>query len=101
MINESFLNAIKGEKRQNLGKRFKRWIVAQNGFVPGSTLSQPMWKVSELRAIAEITEAIIENPNNEYFVYSNDKLICKEEDIPFISMLHIMNSLFIFTQYKK
>ena len=68
--------------------------VAQNGFVPGSTLSQPMWKVSELRAIAEITEAIIENPNNEYFVYKDNELICTEEDMPFIHMLHIDVSVF-------
>ena len=80
------LNAIKNEKRRNLGKRFNIWIDAQWGYEKGSF---DKWRVSEERAIREITESILLDSNNRYFLYENNKLISSFDDIPFRAMLHI------------
>ena len=70
-MNESLLNAIKNEKRRNLGKRFNRWIDAQWGYEKGSFNK---WRVDEERALREITESILLDPNKFYFVYKDNKL---------------------------
>jgi hypothetical protein len=84
---ESLLNAIKNERRANLGKRFNRWITAQWGYERGSFNK---WRVDGLRAIREITESILLDPNNEYyFVYKDNKLQSSHDDIPFGNIIHI------------
>jgi hypothetical protein len=85
-MNEYFLNAIKNEKRRNLGKRFNIWITAQWGYEGGSFNK---WRVSEERAIREITESILLDPKNEYFTYKDNKLISSNDDIRFGNILLI------------
>ena len=102
-MNEDFLNTIKNEKRRNLGKRFNIWIDAQWGYERGSFNK---WRVSEERAIREITESILLDPKNEYFAdakstteftkfttyyftYKDNKLISSNDDIPFGNIIHI------------
>ena len=70
-MNERLLEAIKGERRENLGKRFDRWIKLQWSYKRGSF---KIWRVSEERAIKEITESIFSDPSKCYFVYEEDKL---------------------------
>jgi len=94
--NTILLNAIKNEKRRNLGKRFNKWIDAQWGYEKGSF---DTWRVSEERAVREIAEAILLDPNNKYFadaksttyyfLYENNKLISSFDDISFRNMLHV------------
>ena len=102
-MNEYILNAIKNEKRRNLGKRFNIWIEAQWGY-KGKSFNK--WRVSEERAIREITESIILDPNNKYFAdekstteftkfttyyftYKDNKLISSNDDILFGNTIHI------------
>ena len=85
-MNEYFLNAIKNEKRRNLGKRFNIWITAQWGYEGGSFNK---WRVSEERAIREITESILLDTKNEYFTYKDNKLISSNDDIRFGNILLI------------
>lgn len=90
-MNEDFLNAIKNERRANLGKRFIRWIEYQWDYERGSFNK---WRVSEERALREITESILLDPNNDfadtyYFVYKDNKLQSSHEDIPFVNTIHI------------
>lgn len=85
-MNEDFLNAIKNERRRNLGKRFNIWITAQWGYEGGSFNK---WRVSEERAIREITESILLDPKNEYFTYKDNKLISSNDDIRFGNILLI------------
>jgi hypothetical protein len=85
-MNEDFLNAIKNERRRNLGKRFNIWITAQWGYEGGSFNK---WRVSEERAIREITESILLDPMNEYFTYKHNKLISSNDDIRFGNILLI------------
>ena len=85
-MNEDFLNAIKNERRRNLGKRFNIWITAQWGYEGGSFNK---WRVSEERAIREITESILLDPINEYFTYKDNKLISSNDDIRFGNILLI------------
>jgi len=90
-MNKILLNAIKDEKRENLGKRFKKWIEAQWDYERGSL---DKWRVSEERAIREISEAILLDPNNRYFTYNENKLISSYVDFPFIYVLDIDVSVF-------
>ena len=90
-MNEDFLNAIKNEKRRNLGKRFNIWITAQWGYEGGSFNK---WRVSEERAIREITESILLDPKNEYFTYKDNKLISSNDDIRFGNILLIDTFIF-------
>ena len=85
-MNEYFLNSIKNERRRNLGKRFNIWITAQWGYEGGSFNK---WRVSEERAIREITESILLDPKNEYFTYKDNKLISSNDDIRFGNILLI------------
>ena len=85
-MSEFLLNAIKNEKRRNLGKRFNIWIEAQWGYEGGSFNK---WRVSEERAIREITESILLDPKNEYFTYKDNKLISSNDDIRFGNILLI------------
>ena len=90
-MNEDFLNAIKNERRRNLGKRFNIWIDAQWGYERGSFNK---WRVDEERALREITESILLDPSNDfadtyYFVYKDNKLQSSHEDIPFVNTIHI------------
>ena len=85
-MSEFLLNAIKNEKRRNLGKRFNIWITAQWGYEGGSFNK---WRVSEERAIREITESILLDPKNEYFTYKDNKLISSNDDIRFGNILLI------------
>ena len=99
-MNEDFLNAIKNERRRNLGKRFNIWIDAQWGYERGSFNK---WRVDEERAVREITESILLDPSNEYFAdaksttefttyyftYKDNKLISSNDDIPFGNTIHI------------
>ena len=92
-MNEDFLNAIKNEKRRNLGKRFNRWIYAQWGYEKGSFNK---WRVDEERALREITESILLDTNIKclsdaksttefttyYFTYKDNKLISSFDYIP-------------------
>ena len=80
------LDSIKNERRLNLGKRFKRWIDYQWDYEKGSFNK---WKVSEERAIREITESILLDPMNEYFVYKNNKLLSSHDDIDFHNTINI------------
>lgn len=90
-MNKNLLNAIKNERRRNLGKRFNRWIEAQWGYERGSFNK---WRVSEERAIREITESILLDSKNEYFTYKDNKLISSNDDIPFGNIIHIDTFIF-------
>ena len=100
-MNEYFLNSIKNERRRNLGKRFNIWITAQWGYEGGSFNK---WRVSEERAIREITESILLDPKNEYFAdaksttyyftYKDNKLISSNDDIRFGNILLIDTFIF-------
>lgn len=70
-MNERLLEAIKGEKRERLGKRFIRWVDYQWDYEKGSF---DKWRVSEERAIREIAESILLDPSKCYFVYKENKL---------------------------
>ena len=87
-MNETFLNVIKNERRRNLGKRFNRWIEAQWGYERGSFNK---WRVSEERAIREITESILLDSKNEYFAYEHNKLVSSQDDGKFFfgNTIHI------------
>jgi len=80
------LDSIKSEKRRNLGKRFNLWITAQWGYERGSFNK---WRVDGLRALREITESILLDPNNKYFTYKDNKLISSPDDILFGNTIHI------------
>jgi len=86
----SFLESIKNEKRKNLGKRFNIWIDSQWGYERGSFNK---WRVDEERALREITESIILDPNvsgiNKYFTYKDNKLISSNDGILFGNTIHI------------
>jgi hypothetical protein len=82
-MSESLLNVIKSEKRERLGKRFIRWVDYQWDYEKGSFNK---WRVSEERAIREITESILLDPSKRfrsYFVYIDNKLQSLSEDIAF------------------
>ena len=88
---DNLLNAIKNERRRNLGKRFNRWIEAQWGYERGSFNK---WRVSEERALREITESILLDPNKcyfttYYFVYEHNKLISSSHDYIYGNTIHI------------
>lgn len=85
-MSESLLNAIKNERRRNLGKRFNIWIEAQWGYEGGSFNK---WRVDEERALREITESILLDSKNEYFTYKDNKLISSNDDILFGNTIHI------------
>ena len=90
-MSENLLNAIKNERRRNLGKRFNIWITAQWGYEKGSFNK---WRVDEERALREITESIILDPKNEYFTYKDNKLISSNDDIPFGNIINIDTFIF-------
>ena len=100
-MSENLLNAIKNERRRNLGKRFNIWITAQWGYEKGSFNK---WRVDEERALREITESIILDPKNEYFAYAksttyyftykDNKLISSNDDIPFGNIINIDTFIF-------
>ena len=107
-MSEFLLNAIKNEKRRNLGKRFNIWITAQWGYEGGSFNK---WRVSQERAIREITESILLDFKNEYFAdakstteftkfttyyftYKDNKLISSNDDIRFGNILLIDTFIF-------
>ena len=85
-MNEDFLNAIKNERRLNLGKRFNRWIDYQWDYEKGSFNK---WRVSEERAIREITESILLDPNKYYFVYIDNKLVSFTDNNVFLNTLEV------------
>ena len=105
-MSEYLLNAIKNERRRNLGKRFKRWLDYQWGYERGGSFNK--WRVSEERALREITESILLDTSNEYFadaksttefttyyfVYKDNKLQSSHEDIPFVNTIHIDIAVF-------
>ena len=84
------LESIKNERRLNLGKRFNRWITAQCCYESGSFNKL---RVSEERAIREITESILLDPKNEYFTYEHNKLVSSQDDI-FGNTIHIDTFIF-------
>lgn len=88
---DNLLNAIKNERRRNLGKRFNIWITAQWGYEKGSFNK---WRVDEERALREITESILLDPKNEYFTYKDNKLISSNDDIRFGNILLIDTFIF-------
>ena len=90
-MSENLLNAIKNERRRNLGKRFNRWIEAQWGYERGSFNK---WRVSEERALREITESILLDPNKFYFVYKDNKLQSMPDDICFDNTLEVDIAVF-------
>ena len=83
---DNLLNAIKSEKRERLGKRFIRWVDYQWDYEKGSFNK---WRVSEERAIREITESILLDPNKCYFVYKDNKLQSMPDDICFDNTLEV------------
>jgi hypothetical protein len=85
-MSESLLNAIKSEKRERLGKRFIRWVDYQWDYEKGSFNK---WRVSEERAIREITESILLDPSKCYFVYKHNKLHSFPDDICFDNTLEV------------
>ena len=89
-MSENLLNAIKNERRRNLGKRFNIWITAQWGYERGSFNK---WRVSEERAVREITESILLDPKNEYFTYRDNGLISSHYH-PFGNTIHIDTLVF-------
>ena len=82
----NLLESIKNERRLNLGKRFKRWIDYQWDYEKGSFNK---WKVSEERAIREITESIFLDPNKYYFVYIDNKLVSFTDNNVFLNTLEV------------
>ena len=84
----NLLDSIKNERRLNLGKRFNRWITAQWCYESGSFNKL---RVSEERAIREITESILLDPKNEYFTYEHNKLVSSQDDGKFFfgNTIHI------------
>ena len=86
-MNERLLNAIKGEKRERLGKRFIRWVDYQWDYEKGSF---DKWRVSEERAIREIAESILSDPSKCYFVYKENKLQSFSEDAQDIDFLNTL-----------
>lgn len=90
-MNERLLNAIKGEKRERLGKRFIRWVDYQWDYEKGSFNK---WRVSEERAIREITESILSDPSKCYFVYKENKLKSLPDDICFDNTLEVDVAVF-------
>jgi hypothetical protein len=90
-MNEMLLEAIKGEKRYNLGKRFKRWIDCQWGYERGSF---KIWRVSEERAAREIAESILSDPSKRYFVYKDNTLQSLPDNYDFLHALEVDISLF-------
>ena len=90
-MSENLLNAIKNEKRERLGKRFIRWVDYQWDYEKGSFNK---WRVSEERAIREITESILSDPSKCYFVYKENKLQSLPEDIDFLNTLEVDIALF-------
>ena len=85
-MSDSLLHAIKGEKRERLGKRFIRWVDYQWDYEKGSFNK---WRVSEERALREITESILLDPSKCYFVYIDNKLQSFPDDIDFLNTIHI------------
>ena len=87
------LESIKNERRLNLGKRFNRWITAQWCYESGSFNKL---RVSEERAIREITESILLDPKNEYFTYEHNKLVSSQDDGKFFfgNTIHIDTFIF-------
>ena len=85
-MSDSLLHAIKGEKRERLGKRFIRWVDYQWDYEKGSFNK---WRVSEERALREITESILLDPNKCYFVYKDNKLQSMPDDICFDNTLEV------------
>lgn len=85
-MSENLLNAIKNEKRERLGKRFIRWVDYQWDYEKGSFNK---WRVSEERALREITESILLDPNKCYFVYKHNKLHSLPDDICFDNTLEV------------
>ena len=92
----NLLESIKNERRLNLGKRFNRWITAQWCYEMGSFNKSGSFnklRVSEERAIREITESILLDPKNEYFTYEHNKLVSSQDDI-FGNTIHIDTFIF-------
>ena len=88
-MNERLLEAIKGEKRERLGKRFIHWVDYQWDYEKGSF---DKWRVSEERAIREIAESILSDPGKHYFAYKENKLQSFSEgaqDIDFLNTLEV------------
>lgn len=85
-MSESLLHAIKSEKRERLGKRFIRWVDYQWDYEKGSFNK---WRVSEERALREITESILLDPSKCYFVYKDNKLHSLPDDICFDNTLEV------------
>ena len=85
----NLLDSIKNERRLNLGKRFNRWITAQWCY----NHCYNKLRVSEERAIREITESILLDPNKCYFVYEQNKLVSSQDDI-FGNTIHIDTFIF-------
>ena len=85
-MSDSLLHAIKGEKRERLGKRFIRWVDYQWDYEKGSFNK---WRVSEERALREITESILLDPSKCYFVYKDNKLQSMPDDICFDNTLEV------------
>ena len=85
-MSENLLNAIKNEKRERLGKRFIRWVDYQWDYEKGSFNK---WRVSEERALREITESILLDPSKCYFVYKDNKLQSMPDDIDFLNTLEV------------
>lgn len=90
-MNERLLEAIKGEKRERLGKRFIRWVDYQWDYEKGSF---DKWRVSEERAIREIAESILSDPGKRYFVYKHNKLQSFPDDIDFLNTLEVNITVF-------
>ena len=90
-MSENLLNAIKNEKRERLGKRFIRWVDYQWDYEKGSF---DKWRVSEERAVREITESILLDPSKCYFVYKDNKLQSMPDDICFDNTLEVDIAVF-------
>lgn len=90
-MNERLLEAIKGERRENLGKRFIRWVDYQWDYEKGSF---DKWRVSEERAIREIAESILSDPGKRHFVYKHNKLQSFPDDIDFLNTLEVDIAVF-------
>ena len=90
-MNERLLNAIKNERRLNLGKRFNRWIDYQWDYEKGSFNK---WRVSEERAVREITESILSDPSKYHFVYKDNKLLSFHDNNGFLKTLEVDIAVF-------
>jgi len=86
------LESIKSERRLNLGKRFNRWVVAQWGYEKVSSFNK--WRVDEVRAIREITESILLDSKNVYFVYKDNRLVSSHHYISFSNAIEIDTLIF-------